>query len=147
MVERHLLDERVHAVDVPLEGAAIGARELGEECLSLRAVEAVAARHLVHQEVARTEQLGEPAGRRSSEDVHLEESILGLRVAVRVGASLGGAATVREDVRDSPAVPEDGDRVRRRGEAGGRGEETDDRREQLSAEKLLARRRARFGVG
>src|SRR5207244_1724791 len=106
-----------------------GGRERGELRLALGLGVEVAADRAVHLEEGRTEHGGERPPPGPAEDLHLEEPVLCLDVAVREEEIV---EIRREDVRDAVGVAEHGRgrRVERRADrlsAGGRrGEERDD---------------------
>src|SRR5262249_59287375 len=77
-----LRDELVPSVTVSLERPPLPRREPREQLVQLGGGIAVAPHHLVHEEVARAQSLGEPSGTRPSQDIHREDPVLGLRVAV-----------------------------------------------------------------
>ena len=103
-VERHLLDEGVHPVAIGLERAPVPPREPRELPPELLWREAVAAHDLVHEQEVRPQHLGEPPRRRAAQDVHLEEAVLGLRVAIAVGAALERAGAAGEEVGHAVGV-------------------------------------------
>jgi hypothetical protein len=78
---------------------------------------AVAPSDLVHQQVVRAEPLREPPGGGATEDVHLEQAILGLRIAVGERGALERAVPAGEHMRHAKLVAQDRHRVRRGREA------------------------------
>jgi hypothetical protein len=108
-VRRHGGDVGVDAVAVRREGAPVARGEASGEAVELRGRVPVATDDLVHQEVIGAEHLCEPAGGGAAEDVHFEQAVFRLRVAIRVRGALVGTASVLEDVGDTPPIAQDGD--------------------------------------
>jgi len=136
-VERYLLNEGVHPVAIGLERAPVAPREPRELAPELLWREAVAADDLVHEEVVRPQHLGEPPRRRAPQDVHLEEAVLGLRVAVAVGAALERAGAGGEEVGYAVRVPHDGDGLGRRDRRHGASRDGGHQRDQESRSRRL----------
>ena len=111
-------DAKVHSVHERAKRCSrsgVGPFELGEHVLSLGLGVQLAADGDVELDRRRTErglvadQLGETSLPGAPEDLHLEETVLGHRVA---GRERSLEIVVREDVRDSVRIAQDLDRLR-----------------------------------